>query len=61
MIKSELKDWTPQLRDKKIMQLASIIKKMNGEKGPDVIGVCEVENIGVMELLKDEISILDRD
>ena len=34
----------PQLRDRKIDQLASVIAAMNTGQGPDLLGVCEVEN-----------------
>jgi len=34
-----------------VSQLASIIKQMNGGRGPDMLGVCEVENEYVMTLL----------
>jgi len=40
--------WTPALRDQKIAQLASVIAQMNGGRGPDLLGVCEVENDFVM-------------
>ena len=35
--------WTPEVRDRKISQLASVIVQMNGGAGPDLLGVCEVE------------------
>ncbi|WP_018639875.1 endonuclease/exonuclease/phosphatase family protein [Parafrankia elaeagni] len=47
----DLAGWTPQLRDRKISQLASVIAQMNGGAGPDLLGVCEVENRFVLELL----------
>ncbi|HEV8557509.1 MAG TPA: endonuclease/exonuclease/phosphatase family protein [Actinophytocola sp.] len=50
-IKKDIAGWTPQRRDKKIAQLASVIVQMNGGKGPDVLGVCEVENHYVLDLL----------
>ncbi len=49
----ELKGWTKSILDKKIANLATIINKMNDGKGPDLLGVCEVENKTVMDLLKD--------
>jgi hypothetical protein len=42
-IKDDITGWTPQLRDRKINQLASVIAAMNTGLGPDLIGVCEVE------------------
>ncbi len=52
----ELEGWTQQILDKKISQLAKVIKKMNNEKGPDLLGVCEIENKRVMKLLCDAIN-----
>lgn len=40
----DLAGWTEALFDRKIAQLARIIAAMNGGAGPDVLGVCEVEN-----------------
>lgn len=50
-IKKDIAGWTPELRDRKIAQLASVIVQMNGGNGPDVLGVCEVENRFVLDLL----------
>ena len=51
----DLAGWTPQLRDRKIAQLASVIAQMNDGAGPDLLGVCEVENRFVLDLLADAI------
>lgn len=56
----ELKGWTQAILDTKINQLASIIVKLNGGKGPDILGVCEVENKYVMEKLVQALSSLGR-
>lgn len=56
VIQKDLKGWTTQLRDRKIEQLATAIAAMNGGKGPDLLGVCEVENAWVLERLGDRIS-----
>jgi predicted extracellular nuclease len=48
---SDLKGWTQALFDKKIDQLVSIIRQMNGAQGPDILGVCEVENAFVLQQL----------
>ncbi len=56
VLKNELADWTAQVLERKLDQLASIIKKMNGNNGPDLLGVCEVENAFVLEMLADKIS-----
>ena len=48
--------WTPQLRDRKIAQLASVIGGMNTGAGPDLLGVCEVENRFVVDRLVDQVN-----
>ena len=48
---NELKGWTVDVLAKKIAQLASVIKQMNGGAGPDLLGVCEMENKYVLDLL----------
>jgi endonuclease/exonuclease/phosphatase family metal-dependent hydrolase len=50
-IADDIAGWTPALRDRKISQLASIIAQMNQGSGPDLLGVCEVENRFVLDLL----------
>jgi predicted extracellular nuclease len=50
--------WTPGLRDRKIAQAASVIAGMNTGAGPDLIGVCEVENLFVLERLVDKVNEL---
>lgn len=47
----DLIGWTPQLRDQKVSQLADVIAQMHGGAGPDLLGVCEVENRFVLDLL----------
>ncbi|MCH8988021.1 MAG: endonuclease/exonuclease/phosphatase [Chloroflexi bacterium] len=56
----ELKDWTPELLDRKLDQLASIIQQMNDGNGPDLLGVCEVENEHVLNLLVAKLAALGR-
>ncbi|MFI0480386.1 endonuclease/exonuclease/phosphatase family protein [Actinomadura sp. 9N215] len=55
VIKNSIAGWTPALRDRKAAQLASVIVQMNGGAGPDLLGVCEVENRFVLELLADAV------
>lgn len=47
----ELVGWTAEMRDRKIRNLAQVISAMNEGRGPDILGVCEVENKHVLELL----------
>lgn len=55
-IAADLKAWTPTVLKRKIKNLASIIDRMNDGNGPDILGVCEVENAYVLNLLIEEIS-----
>lgn len=48
---NELAGWTQALFDTKINQLTSIILQMNNGQGPDILGVCEVENAYVLQQL----------
>lgn len=54
------KKWTKERLDIKLTNLASIISKMNDGKGPDVLGVCEIENHKVLELLVEKLQPLGR-
>jgi hypothetical protein len=59
-IAKELKGWTAGIRDKKISQLASVIKLMFNGDGPALLGVCEVENETVLGKLSNAINIPGR-
>jgi hypothetical protein len=59
-LEGELAGWTSQVLDQKISQLASIIRQMHGGRGPDLLGVCEIENEYVLGLLVNALSILNR-
>lgn len=54
------KHWTKERLDIKLKNLAKIISKMNDGKGPDVLGVCEVENRHVVEMLVEQLKSLGR-
>jgi endonuclease/exonuclease/phosphatase family metal-dependent hydrolase len=47
----DLVGWTARRRDRKVAQLASVIAQMNNNRAPDLLGVCEVENRFVLDLL----------
>jgi hypothetical protein len=51
-LNSELKGWDEPVLNQKISNLASIIKQMNNNKGPDILGLCEIENRTVLKKLK---------
>jgi endonuclease/exonuclease/phosphatase family metal-dependent hydrolase len=53
--KADLKGWTKALYTTKLKQLTKVITAMNGGAGPDILGVCEVEDESV---LKDLVSTI---
>jgi hypothetical protein len=59
-LKGELGGWTQEVLDAKIGQLARVIRQMNGSRGPDLLGVCEVENDFVLGLLTTALQPLGR-
>jgi endonuclease/exonuclease/phosphatase family metal-dependent hydrolase len=59
-IGKSIKGWTQALLGRKISQLAAVIQQMNDGKGPDILGVCEIENAHVMELLVQALAPLGR-
>jgi len=59
-LRGELKGWTDAILGRKIANLASIIRQFNGGAGPDILGVCEVENRPVLQRLVDALSPLER-
>lgn len=52
----ELKGWTVGVLEKKLNNLSKIINSMNNDKGPDLLGVCEVENKVVLEKLVNKLN-----
>ncbi|RKY94232.1 MAG: hypothetical protein DRQ01_02860 [Ignavibacteriae bacterium] len=42
-------EFTPERLDKQMYNLSRVIRSMNNGKGPDLLGVCEVENEAVLE------------
>jgi hypothetical protein len=55
-IKNDIAGWTPQVRDRKIEQLVSVIATMDTGLGHDLLGVCEVENRFVVDRLVDKVN-----
>lgn len=56
----ELDGWTGEVLDRKISQLASVLRRMNQGSGPDLLGVCEIENEHVLGLLAQALAPLNR-
>jgi hypothetical protein len=59
-LNSELQGWDQGVLHQKISNLADIISKMNNGGGPDIIGVCEVENLHVLQILVQAIHVPGR-
>lgn len=55
------KHWTAQRFGTKLHNLARVIRDMNGAKGPDILGLAEVENRRVVEALAARLAPLGRD
>jgi Endonuclease/Exonuclease/phosphatase family len=51
--------WTEDVINKKIENLAVAIKLLNGGHGPDLLGICEIENERVAQRLVDRIGRSD--
>jgi hypothetical protein len=55
-VQGDLRGWTAELYRRKLDQLARIIALMNSGAGPDLLGVCEVEDAYVLRDLADRVS-----
>lgn len=55
------KGWTAERLQTKLDNLDRVIRQMNEGRGPDVLGLAEVENRGVVERLVRELRPLGRD
>jgi endonuclease/exonuclease/phosphatase family metal-dependent hydrolase len=60
-MRKDLTGWTQALFDRKVEQLASIIVQMKAGAGPDLLGVCEVENRFALQALADRLNALRTD
>ena len=59
-LRGELGGWTQEVLDRKLSQLAQVVASVNGGRGPDLLGVCEVENKFVLDGLCRAVSALGR-
>lgn len=57
-LRRALNGWTETLFDRKVAQLAHIIRHMNDGNGPDLLGVCEVENQFALRTLAERLNTL---
>lgn len=60
-LNAELKGWGKPELHIKLKQLATVIDAMNDAKGPDLLGVCEVESSGVLQGLVGTLQQPNRD
>jgi endonuclease/exonuclease/phosphatase family metal-dependent hydrolase len=54
------KRWTAQRLERKIDNLARVLRKINSGRGPDILGLCEIENRKVVEMLREKLAPLGR-
>lgn len=47
-------DWSPQILQRKMANLAQVILRVNAGKGPDILVLQEVENIAVLEVFRTQ-------
>lgn len=59
-LQKELTGWTSAVLEQKLTKLAMVIKSMNAGSGPDLLGVCEVENESVLQKLISKLNIPGR-
>ncbi|WP_194777887.1 endonuclease/exonuclease/phosphatase family protein [Pararhodonellum marinum] len=55
-LNQELAGWTEEILERKIENLASVIAEYDQGNGPDILGVCEIENKQVLTLLMEEVG-----
>ncbi|MEN6373370.1 MAG: endonuclease/exonuclease/phosphatase family protein [Smithella sp.] len=56
VISKDIAGWDDNLLDLKLRQLSRVICSMNAGAGPDILGVCEVENKSVLIKLTEKIA-----
>jgi predicted extracellular nuclease len=61
VLKNDLEGWTDDILEKKINQLVKMLHIINESNGPDILGICEVENKNVLRKFRDSLQqTLDR-
>lgn len=56
LIAKDLVGWNDALLDAKLNQLSRVIRALDDGRGPDILGVCEVENAAVLHKLAARIA-----
>jgi len=52
----ELETWNSSLLSKKLTNLSQVMSKVNDGKGSDIFGLCEIENLFVLERLATKLN-----
>jgi endonuclease/exonuclease/phosphatase family metal-dependent hydrolase len=47
-------DWSDDIIDRKLAAVAGVILQVDDGRGPDIVALQEVENVGILERLRDE-------
>ncbi|MBL8151832.1 MAG: endonuclease/exonuclease/phosphatase [Blastocatellia bacterium] len=55
MIEKDIVGWDTAMLAVKLKQLSKVISSMNSGKGPDILGLCEIENRNVLVKLTEQI------
>ncbi len=57
-LSNELAGWSQELFERKLHQICFVISRMNDGTGPDILGICEVENAFVTQRLVSRLNSL---
>lgn len=60
-LRRELAGWNDSILERKLVQLAAILRQTNDGLGPDLLGVCEVENRAVLDRLVQRLDMPGRE
>jgi len=47
-------DWSNEMIDRKLAIVASVIRQVNDGRGPDIVALQEIENLAILERLREE-------
>jgi endonuclease/exonuclease/phosphatase family metal-dependent hydrolase len=47
-------DWSDEMIDKKLAVIAGVLRQVNDGRGPDIVALQEIENLGILERLREE-------
>ncbi len=49
-----MKEWTKERLDKKLYNLSRVIRTMNNNRGPDILGVVEIEHEAILDTMENK-------